>query len=148
MDLTNLKAYLNMPVQFYYYLAGITVLFILGFVVSQILVKNKVKKFIEEYPEFAVLKLKSVNFLVYYNVIRAHSVNGNSPVVDGQKLYVPAGKANVELSFMKQRIGILHKYVNTSTDIIPVEFEVEANKKYFVWFNQKLGNFEIKELEK
>lgn len=128
--------------------------FILLSIVINILALKNLKKgekeFLKTCPNPAKLKLKKGISGIYYTQIDLASVNGEKPVIvtKGMNVYylVKPGKIVTELSFFKERPGLMYKSVSKATEFEKVEFEVEADKEYLITYNEETG-YNIEEVK-
>lgn len=134
-----------------YYIIGLAVLALLYAVYLQVQNKKRAKALLAEYPDTARLKLKNLNWLIYTKTTEVHSVDNETPVsffngIGSAGYYLTPGTHELQVSFTKERPGILHKKVITTYDPVTISVTAEPNKDYLLYFDTKTEQYVFEEV--
>lgn len=141
-----------MSVNFYYYIAIVFAIAIISAVVTLVMMRKRAQKFLDEHPDAVKVTLKNVNWLLYIKTTSVHLVDGAKPVrvatsFTSQAFFLSPGTHILNVSFSKQRPGIIYKSVTTTYDPTNIEVVAEAGKAYRLYFNTSEKRYVFEEVE-
>ncbi len=134
----------NIPV---IYILIIAAVFISGAVISFLGMQSNKKRttaYLNEHPDAVKVYLKSTNYLVASSHVTVAQVDGLAPAAFMGGIYVKPGKSVLLVAYSASRVGFFYRRVNSGTDYVPIEVDLESGKEYLLSYSKKEG-FQINE---
>ena len=129
----------SMPVIYVVIFAGICIFSAVSAVMSFISNKNAVKAYLEKHPDAVKVYLKSTYYVFMSSRILVGSVDDERPALFNGGVYVKPGTSVLMLQYFKSRAGFFYRRVNSSTDFVDVEVNLEPGKEYLISFDRNDG---------
>lgn len=107
--------------------------------------KKRKNNYLEKYPNAVKVYAKTTNVVVANSQVTIGLVDGETPAYFNGGTYVKPGKSILTVKFDSSRVGVFYKTVNTTTDFVEIEVDLQEGKEYLISFDKKQEQFKIEE---
>lgn len=128
-----------------YFLAAFIALGIVMMVVNLKKNSNRKNEYLKKYPNAVKVWAKRTNVVVAQSAVTIGMVDGETPAYFQGGTYVKPGKSELMVRFDASRVGVFYKQVNTYTDYVTIQVDLEEGKEYLLSFDKKKEEFVIEE---